>query len=50
MATIGGGKPVVITPPPGQKDCSKQLLDRSDAKCQKQFCASHPDDPICGLE
>ena len=50
MATVGGGKPVVITPPPGQKDCSKTLLDRSDAKCQKQFCASHPDDPICGLE
>ena len=50
MATVGGGKPVVITPPPGQKDCSKTLLDRTDAKCQKQFCASHPDDPICGLE
>ena len=50
MATVGGGKTVVITPPPGQKDCSKQLLDRTDAKCQKQFCASHPDDPICGLE
>ncbi|MBV8761036.1 MAG: protein kinase [Deltaproteobacteria bacterium] len=50
VAAVGGGTHIVITPPPGQKDCSKTLLDRSDAKCQKQFCASHPDDPICGLE
>ncbi len=50
VSAVGGGKPVIITPPPGQKDCSKALLDRSDPKCQKQFCASHPDDPICGLE
>jgi len=47
---VGGSTHVVVTPPPGQKDCSKTLLDRSDAKCQKQFCSSHPDDPICGLE
>jgi hypothetical protein len=45
-----GGTHVVVTPPPGQKDCSKTLIDHSDAKCQKQFCSTHPDDPICGLE
>jgi serine/threonine-protein kinase len=37
-------------PPPGHKDCTNSIVDPGDARCRKQYCAGHEDDPNCGLE
>jgi serine/threonine-protein kinase len=36
-------------PPPGHKDCTNSILDPADPRCQKQYCATHEQDPTCGL-
>jgi serine/threonine-protein kinase len=41
---------VTPLPPPGHKDCTSAILDPSDARCRKQYCASHETDPNCDLE
>jgi serine/threonine-protein kinase len=48
---VGGAHPPPPPPPPaGHKDCTNSILDPSDARCRKQYCAGHEDDPNCGLE
>jgi serine/threonine-protein kinase len=46
----GAHPPTPPTPPAGHKDCTNSILDPSDARCRKQYCAGHEDDPNCGLE
>jgi len=46
----GAHPPPPPPPPPGHKDCTNSILDPSDARCRKQYCAGHEDDPNCGLE
>lgn len=36
-------------PPTGHKDCTNSILDPKDPRCQKQYCATHEEDPNCGL-
>jgi len=36
-------------PPPGHKDCTTSIVDPKDPRCQKQYCATHEQDPTCGL-
>jgi hypothetical protein len=46
----GAHPPTPPTPPAGHKDCTNSIIDPSDARCRKQYCAGHEDDPNCGLE
>jgi serine/threonine-protein kinase len=36
-------------PPTGHKDCTNSIVDPKDPRCQKQYCATHEQDPTCGL-
>jgi hypothetical protein len=35
------------TTPPKPKDCSRELVNSSDATCQRQYCKTHPNYPAC---
>ena len=39
-----------VTPRPAKMDCSERLQNVRDARCRRQYCRSHGDDPKCDLE
>jgi hypothetical protein len=46
---VAGATHTSPPPPPGHKDCTNSIVDPADPRCQKQYCASHEQDPTCGL-
>jgi serine/threonine-protein kinase len=46
----GVAHPVLPVQPPGHKDCTNAIVDPRDARCRKQYCAAHENDPNCELE
>jgi hypothetical protein len=36
--------------PAGSSDCTQTIADPKSTACRAQYCASHKDDPKCGLE
>ena len=42
--------PETFTPKPTKMNCSERLQDVRDAKCRRQYCRNHGDDPKCDLE